>query len=1271
MLGEKVKIISLNCQGLGIEKKRREIMHNLKNKNYSIICLVDTHFAKGQERRITSEWGYKTFYSSYNSQSRGVAIFFNNNFEFEIHSFYNDTNGNLLILDVEVDKHRITLATVYGPNKDDPSFFESLQRKLKEFRNNDIIINGDWNLLLNPQKDGLNYKHVNNPNARNKVLKMITELNLYDVWRDENLEKRIYTWKRKLSPGVYQMGRLDFFLVSESLLHFTREENIVPGFRSDHSATSLSLIFNKVQKCKTFWKFNNSLLRNPEYIREIKSTILHVKCQYAATPYNLENINKIENETFHPNINPQLFFEMILLAIRSKTIAFSSARKRQEVDRVQQLESEIAHLDRSDPIGNFETIKEKQEELNCIREKRLEGTMIRAKARWIEHGEKPSSYFCSLENRNFISKRMVSLISDNGTEIKDFHDINKEVGLFYKQLYESKENYLTAIELEGILSDDTPKLNEDEANLLEGPITLEEAANVLSKMKNNKSPGSSGFTVEFFKFFWTDLKFFWLNSINAGFDKGELSVTQKEGVIVCIPKGDKCKKYIKNWRPISLLNVSYKIASGVIASRIKNVLPSIINVDQSGFMTNRFTGDNLRLIYDTLHFGLEQNKAGLLLLIDFEKAFDSVAWSFIRKSLLYFNFKDGIIQWIETFYKNIKSTVIVNNSPTPWFSIERGCRQGDPISPYIFLICSEVLACMIRQNPNIKGYEIFNTETKITQFADDTTLFLDGSKDSFEYCIRTVLEYAKFSGLAMNFDKTKVMWFGCEHRIDTVYLPDLNFEWNPKTFTVLGIEFTVDLKNITDINIENRMNAITYELNQWSKRDLTPFGKVTVIKTLALSKIVHILTSLPSPSISMQKKLNKLFFDFLWKGKPDQIKRSVATLKLNKGGLGMIDLNLFDRALKLTWIRRYITNTSASWKLLVDKKYPLIVNIANFGDTYEENITRTIKNPFWLNVVKYYYLFHKKCTHQSKQEVEATRFLYNSNIQIGKNIIKNRKLISSGIFAIYQLLKNDTFLTLRELNIKLNTPLNFLEYNTIVNSIKTYLKRYSHLLPFKDVQHDPALNKILMKEKGTSHIYQEMITITQEITGHKRWSITNELTRQEWEVSFNLLKKTTFDTKLRWLQFRILHFILTTNQSVSKYKIDQDSKCSFCDAHSETILHLFWNCSQVQAFWNELADIINKRCKHSHNFQFSSKLVVFGISEKTASDKICDLIILLGKLFIYRSKVKHQVLSLNIFIAELYKRYIIEKEISENSTTFRNNWTPYVNLFKGILKNYS
>ena len=116
-----------------------------------------------------------------------------------------------------------------------------------------------------------------------------------------------------------------------------------------------------------------------------------------------------------------------------------------------------------------------------------------------------------------------------------------------------------------------------------------------------------------------------------------------------------------------------------------------------------------------------------------------------------------------------------------------------------------------------------------------------------------------------------------------------------------------------------------------------------------------------------------------------------------------------------------------------------------------------------------------------------------------------------------------------------------------------------------------------MKEKGSSHIYQEMITIEQEKTGFKRWSNTTEITRTDWEASFNMLKKTTKDTKLRWLQFRILHYILTTNRSISKYKPSQNSKCSFCGAHSETILHLLWSCTMVQCFWNDLATIINKR----------------------------------------------------------------------------------------------
>jgi len=309
---------------------------------------------------------------------------------------------------------------------------------------------------------------------------------------------------------------------------------------------------------------------------------------------------------------------------------------------------------------------------------------------------------------------------------------------------------------------------------------------------------------------------------------------------------------------------------------------------------------------------------------------------FPKKNSVYFKFKTDIIQWIETFYTNIKSTVVVNNKPTSWFLIERRCRQGDPISPYLFLLCSEILAHMIRQKKEIKGYILFDKEIKISQFADDTTLFLDGSQESFEYCIRTILEYTKYSGLAMNNDKTKVVWFGCQNPPETIYLPHLNFHWNPETFTLLGVDFTIDLYNITDININKKLLEISIELNQWSKRDLTPFGKITVLKTLIVSKIVHLLISLPTPSKNMMNKLNKLFYNFLWGGKPDQVKRRVGKMKLIEGGLGMLDFELFDKSLKLTWIKGCF-NSETMWKSIIQKKYPNIDYICNVGDTFITN----------------------------------------------------------------------------------------------------------------------------------------------------------------------------------------------------------------------------------------------------------------------------------------------------------------------------------------------
>ena len=138
--------------------------------------------------------------------------------------------------------------------------------------------------------------------------------------------------------------------------------------------------------------------------------------------------------------------------------------------------------------------------------------------------------------------------------------------------------------------------------------------------------------------------------MNESFKKGVLSTSQKLGIISILPKADKSREFLKNWRPISLLNVSYKLLSSCIANRIKQVLQHIIHENQRGFMKGRYIGENTRIVYDIIQISNKHKIPGMILLVDFEKAFDSVSWSFMYKALHFFNFGPDIIRWVKTLY---------------------------------------------------------------------------------------------------------------------------------------------------------------------------------------------------------------------------------------------------------------------------------------------------------------------------------------------------------------------------------------------------------------------------------------------------------------------------------------------------------------------------------------------------------------------------------------------------------------------------------------------
>ena len=332
-------------------------------------------------------------------------------------------------------------------------------------------------------------------------------------------------------------------------------------------------------------------------------------------------------------------------------------------------------------LDNLET---KKTMLYDIQKDKIEGMMLRSRSRYEDLGEKPTQYFFNLEKRNYTSKVIHKLVNEDGEEFTKTPDILNCQTSFYKDLYK-EVNLENDVSISSILGENENKLSDKDSKELEGEILYSELGFALKNMKNNKSPGLDGFTVEFFKFFWTDIGHFILQSLNYGYRNGSLSITQKQGVITCIPKQNKSRINLKNWRPISLLNVIYKLASAVISNRLKKVLDNIINENQKGFIAGRFLGENVRLIYDVLFESKKQNLPGLLLSIDFEKAFDTVSWKFIMKVLDYFNFGNSIKSWVGLFQKGSETCILQNGFMSNFFSLRRGCRQGDPISPYLFI----------------------------------------------------------------------------------------------------------------------------------------------------------------------------------------------------------------------------------------------------------------------------------------------------------------------------------------------------------------------------------------------------------------------------------------------------------------------------------------------------------------------------------------------------------------------------------------------------------
>ena len=278
-----LKLISFNCRGLRDKSKRLDVFQWLKDSHQGITYLQETHCPEKDKKEWEMDWGGQIFFSNGTTQSRGVAIMIPNNFKhtFKLISEKHNSNGRLLILTVEIEGIIFTFANIYALTRDHPTsqleFISHLKSELDEYSGNNILLGGDFNTYLNPVLDKKGGTRILKSEYAKRLENLMTEYNMIDIWRARHPNDLKFTRTEKSRAGLVQ-SRLDYWLVSEGISYLINNCSMKPGKRSDHSLIRLEVQLIGTQvRGRSYWKFNNNLLRDSSYIKTVKEEIQSIK----------------------------------------------------------------------------------------------------------------------------------------------------------------------------------------------------------------------------------------------------------------------------------------------------------------------------------------------------------------------------------------------------------------------------------------------------------------------------------------------------------------------------------------------------------------------------------------------------------------------------------------------------------------------------------------------------------------------------------------------------------------------------------------------------------------------------------------------------------------------------------------------------------------------------------------------------------------------------------------------------------------------------------
>ena len=1248
--GTDMAIHTFNVRGCRDKNKRARLFNHFRNQMKGIICLQEIYSMPGDEQIWEREWGGSVYLAHGSQHSRGVATLIPKYYEHSVQEIKIDPNGRYILINGIFQGTPLVIMNVYAPTndkqKEQNEFLDNIMPAIHENFHKTIIA-GDLNTTLT--KIDKYRQHIRTSKYADKLNNMIDELDMCDIFRVLHPETQRFTW-RKAYHGKIMQSRLDYILIPNSLIYKIQSCNIGASLYSDHSPVSLKIkgiLDNKPGR--GFWKFNVSLLKDSVYVNEINALI------------------DLQIQKYHAHNQKALIWDTVKMEIRSHTLSYSAYKAKMKREYQTSLKNELEEVE--DLLTNNQDLDHSQrrttiiKELENINNEITRGHQIRAKAEHIEFNEQNSAYFFNKEKARGQTKNIQCIKLDGGKEITKTANIMACQKEYYENLYTEKQT-LNENDQQAFLNDDTiPCISEEDKQNLNNPITKQELANAIKELPNGKSPGTDGIPIEFYKTFWIKISTLVYNSIQYAIDNDAMSNDQKRGILSLIPKKDKDIRYLKNWRPLTLLNSDYKIFAKLMALRLQTVLDTLISTDQSGCIKGRSTFSNIRSTIDVITYVNEKNLPGILTYIDFEKAFDTVNWNFMHKCLKTMNFGDYFKKCIKIMYTDIKSCVVNYGHVSPFFEPSRGIRQGCPLSAYLFIIIVEILAHAIRKDPNIRGIIVNGLEFKISQYADDTCLFLQ-NENSLQTALRIFDNFYKCSGLKVNMEKSEAIWIGASSNFR--HKP-LGLKWT-RGAICLGVYISNNLKEMINKNYSERLNKVENILKLWTLRKLTLKGKVLVTNTLIIPQLIYLISVIHMPRTYIDR-FKKLITDFIWDYKPAKIKYATMINKIESGGLKLQDIETKIKSMKLKWIKQILDPDYISpWKTYLDSKFTQnITDIPVYN--MNSNDYPTFTDPFYTDLFDTWAKIHAN-EPQNAEQVCKQIIWKNMYVQINGKAVHYHNWERHNITFMQDLIdQNGTIMSKQDLSNKYHFVPKAMEYESLRSALPTKWKKM--LIANKSLNKNYLVFKeciIKIEDKfcniegvTTRELYWHLLsTICKRPTSESKWN--EKLNFEIDENMFNLIYVNehglTTDTRINNLQFKITHRILPCNYFLQIWKIKNSNLCTWCN-DIDTIEHYIVKCKDTHNLWKT---ILNWWASNNETwFHVDTYEILFGIPNERNETIINQLnyIILIAKYYIYIQKQKNMLLDLYEFLLECKNRLNIKEEIMSAAgklETFQEQW---------------